>query len=224
MIQRICVLGGTGFVGRGVIPALLSAGFEINALVRKNSETKLPQSSACAAITGDATKAEDIARALNGCDALVNLVGTRRAEMKKNNLSYADVDLAAASAGIAAMRSTNVNRLILLSAGHIGESAYVQTKKLAEQVVQNANVEWTILRPSYIIGPGQMWPIILNPMLSISALVPGKIGRVAKLAQNVTRSSLADSIVWSLVHTESIGKVFDVPAIRTLAKTFQRAA
>jgi uncharacterized protein YbjT (DUF2867 family) len=223
-MQRICVLGGTGFVGRGVIPALLSAGLEINALVRKNSEVKLPHSSACHPIPGEATKADDIANALDGCDVLVNLVGTRRTEMKKHNLTYADVDLAAASAGIAAMRSTNVNRLILLSAGHIGESAYVQTKKLAEQVVQNANVDWTILRPSYILGPGQMWPIIMNPVLSISTLVPGKFGRVAKLAQNVTRSNLADAIVWSLGHPESVGMVFDVPAIRALAKSLDRSA
>jgi nucleoside-diphosphate-sugar epimerase len=224
MMQNICVLGGTGFVGRGVIPALLSAGFEINALVRKNSEGKLPQSSACHAIIGEATNAEDIIRALEGCDALVNLVGTRRAEMKKSNLTYADVDLAATSAGIAAMRATKVSRLILLSAGHIGESAYVQTKKLAEQVVQNANVDWTILRPSYILGPGQMWPIIMNPVLSISTLVPGKLGRVAKLAQNVTRNNLADAIVWALGHPESVGIVFDVPAIRALAKTLGRPA
>ena len=214
MSQTICVTGGTGFVGRGVVPALLDAGFHVHVLVRKGSEKKLPVHPALSAFEGDARDSSAIERALVGCDALVHLAGIRRKETAKTGLTYEDVDLGSVIAALSAMKKKGVSRIVLLSAADIGKSFYVRTKQKAEKAVIEAGVSWTVLRPSYILGPGQWWPIVMSPVLNFFALFPGHVGDVAKRARSVTRDQLAATITRALSDDAMVGKVLDVAAIR----------
>lgn len=88
--MRVMLTGATGFTGSHTARALLSAGHEIRALVRDRE--KLVRvfgagSPICdAAVLGDVTSKEDVARALEGCDAAVHtaaLVDLRRSMARK---------------------------------------------------------------------------------------------------------------------------------------------
>ncbi len=216
-MQTICITGATGFVGQGVLPALLDAGFRVHALVRPGSEKKLPHHPMLTAFEGDVLETEAIARALMGSQALVHLTGIKRAETKRTGLTYEDVDLGSVLAVLPAMNKVSVKRIVLLSAADVGHSFYVRTKQRTEQAVIDAGVDWTILRPSYIIGKGQRWPIIMSPFLNLLALLPGHYGNIAKRARSVTRVQLAAAIVHALKSETAIGKVWDVSAIRAIA-------
>ncbi|MEK6570662.1 MAG: NAD(P)H-binding protein, partial [Bacteroidota bacterium] len=50
--RRVFITGGTGYMGRRLIPELLRRGHEVRALVRNGSELKLP--AGCPFIVGDA--------------------------------------------------------------------------------------------------------------------------------------------------------------------------
>ena len=218
--MRICVTGSTGFVGQGVVPALLEAGFEVHALARGASISKIPTHKNSTTFAGEALEVGSVANALKGCDALVHLLGARRKQLKASGLTYEDVDVGSVRVALDAMKECGVRRIILLSAGAIGDSVYVQSKAKVEELVKSAGVDWTILRPSFIIGPGQQWPILMTPILSLSSIIPGRIGNVARRARNITREQLAKCVLWTLMHAESVGKIIEVEAIRRHAKEF----
>lgn len=76
-IKRVLVTGGAGYVGSSLIPKLLTAGYQVNVLdlyiygedifSAHRSNPNLTE------IKGDLRKPEDVARALNGCDAVIHL-------------------------------------------------------------------------------------------------------------------------------------------------------
>lgn len=220
--MTICVTGGTGFVGQGVTAELLCSGYHVRALVRnENSAKKLDLSEAekknIEFVIGDPCNANDIARALEGCSALVHLVGIRRHEIKKTGKTYEDIDVGSGIAAAEAMKRTGVKRIILLSAGAIGNSTYVQCKAKAEAAILSAGVDWTIFRPSFIVGPGQQWPILLTPILAFFGLFPGHFGDVSRRAGNISRRRLARAFVNCLKDNSSIGRILGVPALRKAA-------
>jgi NADH dehydrogenase len=216
--MKILLTGATGFVGVGVLPALLEAGHEVNVLARRGAAARIAKHERCVLVEGDALDEESVARALAGCDAAVHLVGTRRATIKRTGLTYDDVDVGSARVMVRAMKRLGITRILLLSAGAIGDSVYVRSKARAEGIVIDAGLAWTIFRPSFILGPGQQWPVMLEPMLALVGLLPGHLGDVARRARAVRREELAASMVWSLGHPESIGAIYDVPDIRRTAR------
>jgi len=167
-------------------------------------------------IFGDATEPNDIILALNGCSALIHLVGIRREEIKRTGLSYADIDLGSALAASIVLQKTGIKRILLLSAGAIGNSEYVRTKSEAEQAVIGANLDWTIFRPAFIIAPGQQWPVLMGPFLWLLGLFPGKFGDTAKRSENITREQLAHCFIVALEDDKFISKILEVPQMKKL--------
>ncbi len=222
----ICVTGGTGFVGQAVVAALLENGYRVRALIRNNNSAKklaavkaqYPQQ--LEFITGDATDANDVRRALEGSDAMVHLVGIRREETKRTGLGYAEVDLGSAVATTVAMEQSGIKRILFLSAGAIGKSEYVKVKAQAEQTIINAKLDWTIFRPAFITGPGQQWPLLMSPILNLLRYAPGNIGSVARLAGNISRKQLAHAFVAALENDQTIGEILEVPELRKMLKTW----
>lgn len=223
--HTICITGGTGFVGIGVVSLFLERGYKIRCLVRnERSAQKLaafkeqfPNQLEC--IIGDVLEPNDIIRALEGCSALVHLVGIRRKEAKASGLTYDDIDVGSAIASAIAMQRSGLKRILLLSAGAIGNSYYVQCKAKAEQAIMSANLDWTIFRPAFIIGPSQEWPVLMGPMLSILGLMPGVYGEIGRKSGNITRSELAEAFLMSLEDDSSVGKILEVPEIRRMSRS-----
>ncbi|MDP4229509.1 MAG: NAD(P)H-binding protein [Bacteroidota bacterium] len=220
--SHICVTGGTGFVGQEVISKLLENGYHVRALVRtdrsskKLSQVKQQYPSKLEFVLGDATEPNDVIRALDGCDALIHLVGTKREESKRTGLNYVDVDLASALASAIAMQRSGIKRILFLSAGAIGNSEYIRTKAKAEQAIMEPKLDWTIFRPAFIVGPGQQWPVLMGPFLWLLGLSPGKLGDTARRAGNITREVLAQSFIIALKDDRTIGKILEVPDLKKM--------
>ncbi len=218
----ICVTGGTGFVGQEVTKQLLEHGYHVRALIRNKSSAKKisdlqsKYSSQLKFIIGDATDPTDVQKALEGTDALVHLAGIRREEIKRTGLSYVEVDLGSALASAVAMDRSGLKRILFLSAGAIGKSEYVQTKARAEQTIINAQLDWTIFRPAFIVGPGQQWPVFMGPILVLLGLLPGKIGDVARRSGNISREKLAHAFILALEDDRMIGKILEVPELKRI--------
>lgn len=67
-LKRVVVAGGTGLVGRPLVRALLDLGAEVTVLTRNPGRTELPAGATARAW-------EDLAAALDGADAVINLAG-----------------------------------------------------------------------------------------------------------------------------------------------------
>ena len=85
--MKIAVFGGTGVVGNYIINQLLSAGYDVNVLVRNESKNKLEKIKKCNVISGDISHAEAIDATLKNCNAVIYNIGIIR-EFKSEGITF----------------------------------------------------------------------------------------------------------------------------------------
>ena len=95
--RNVFITGGTGYVGRALIPRLLERGHEVRALVRRGSEIRLPRG--CEAVSGNALEASSFAESVPPSDTFVQLVGVPHPSPAKA-AEFQSIDLASARASV----------------------------------------------------------------------------------------------------------------------------
>jgi len=71
--MKVLVTGGTGFIGHHVLLRLKDTGHSIRCLVRKTSDTTIPEKVGAELITGDITDRASVKQAVSGMDAVIHL-------------------------------------------------------------------------------------------------------------------------------------------------------
>src|SRR5688572_10953967 len=75
-VAKLCILGGSGFVGRSLASRLISSGHKLRVITRSREHARdlwvLP---GLELIEGDVHDSRLLGETLQGCDALVNLIG-----------------------------------------------------------------------------------------------------------------------------------------------------
>lgn len=153
-----CVTGGSGFLGSRLATSLAGAGHSVLVPSRNPAGTRhlrvLPSVRVMAADMNDPDQA---ARALNGVDALVNLIGILN-EPGHDGSGFRRAHVGIVRNLLDACGRTGVRRLIHVSALNAGApdatSHYLATKGEAEDLIRGSPLEWTIFRPSVLFGPG----------------------------------------------------------------------
>lgn len=155
--QLIAVVGGSGFVGRHTVRALAQRGYRVRAVVRRPDLAGHLQPMGSVgqihAVQGNVRYPDSIARALEGADGVVNLVGILA---KTGAQTFDTVHTSGARTVAQAARAAGARRLVHVSAlGCSATSAgqYGRTKAAGEAAVQDAFPEAVILRPSLVFGP-----------------------------------------------------------------------
>jgi uncharacterized protein YbjT (DUF2867 family) len=83
-----------------------------------------------------------------------------------------------------------------------------------EAAIERAELNATILRPWYVLGPGHWWPYLLMPMYKIAELVPATREGAQRLGL-VTLEQITSALM-SAVESPVVGrKVVTVPEIRS---------
>lgn len=169
--QTIFIAGGTGFIGRHLIPALIARGHHVKALVRAGSEHKLPLG--CDLVTGNPLDRATFGAEIGEVDTYVHLVGVPNPSPAKASQFFA-IDLPAAREGIDAAAAARVRHFVYVSVAQPAPimKAYQQSRAQAEGHLARARLNATILRPWYVIGPGRRWPIVLQPFYALMERVP----------------------------------------------------
>jgi uncharacterized protein YbjT (DUF2867 family) len=150
--RLITVIGGSGFLGRYIVPALLKSGARVRVAARDprggwflKSQGGLGQTQFAAA---DVRKADSIARAIAGSDGVVNLVGILKGDFQAFHVDGARIVAeACAAAGVAACVHMSA-----VGADSASPSAYGKSKGDGEAAVRAAFPGATILRPSIVFG------------------------------------------------------------------------
>ena len=111
--MKVLVLGATGGTGRLIVRDAVAKGHSAVALVRSKASANLPDARM---IEGDARDEATLARAMNGCDAVVSALGT--------GMGFRKVDLltVATHALVTAMMRDGVRRPGCVSALGVGDS------------------------------------------------------------------------------------------------------
>ena len=144
----ILVTGGTGFVGRHVVQALLAAGKDVRALVR---DPKKGASLGGEVVEGDMTDAASLRRAVEGIDVVVHLVAIRQGKPEL----FQRVMVEGTRNLLAAATEAGVRRFVLMSALGTSEESkdlvpYYGAKWQMEQDVKASGLPYVIFRPSFI--------------------------------------------------------------------------
>lgn len=156
--HMICVLGGTGFVGRHLANQLAAAGHRVRVPTRHRERHRdllvLPTVEVVEANVHDPA---ELAGALTGCDTAINLVAVLN-EARRDQFRHVHVELPRKLG--AAMREKGVGRLLHMSAlnadARQGASRYLRSKGEGEDLAHSladTGIQVTSFRPSVIFGP-----------------------------------------------------------------------
>ncbi len=225
----VAVTGATGFVGRHLVRELVKRGHSVRALVRDRKKAARTLSGVgVSQIEGDifdAASMDDLAR---GADAMIHLIGIRR-EMP-GGVTFERMHVNATSAAVDAAQRAGVRRYVHMSAlGARPEaaSAYHQTKWKAEQLVRHSNLDWTIIRPSLILGPdgefmemAKGWvrgteppkrflPYFMKPVPTVGARTPDSADRSA-MVQPVSVRNVATAFGVAAERDDAIGEIYPI--------------
>jgi uncharacterized protein YbjT (DUF2867 family) len=194
--RLITVIGGSGFLGRYTVQALLKAGARVRIAARDPREAWYlkPQGGLGQTqfIAADIRKPETVARAVAGADGVVNLVGILKGDFEAFHVTGArNVAQAAGEASVSALVHVSA-----IGADPASMSAYGKSKGDGEAVVRTAFPSATILRPSIVFGREDQF---VNRFAQIVALLPvvPVIRGVAKF-QPVYVGDVANAIVAAL--------------------------
>jgi len=215
--RDVFVTGGTGYIGRRVVAALVERGHRVRALVRPASQLRLPHG--CTRVVGDALDASTFSRHITGCDTFLQLVGTPHPSPSKA-AEFERVDLVSARESCRAANAADVAHFIYLSVAQSASMmrAYVDVRVRGEALVREfvangAGRSATFVRPWYVLGPGHRWPYALVPLYWVMEAIPSTRERARQLGL-VTIAQMVRTLV-SCAERPPVGeRIIAVPEIR----------
>ena len=229
--HKICLLGGTGFVGKRLAARLSEAGHDIVILTRHRERRRdllvLPT---VRLVQGDVYDPEFLRKQFEDHDTVINLVGILN-EKGRDGRGFARVHTELPSMIVEACRQTGVTRLLHMSALHASPAApshYLRTKALGEDAVHragNPDFHVTSFRPSVIFGPGDSF---LNRFAGLLRLTPGVFPLACPEArfQPVYVEDVVRAFVESLDNHKTFGQRYDLcgPKVYTLREIVEYVA
>ncbi len=214
--QLITVLGGGGFLGRYVVQRLLARGARVRIAQREpRAATFLKPLGGLGQtqfVAVDVRDPASVARAVQGSDAVINLVGAFDNMQAVQADGAGHVAAAAKAAGVATLVHVSA-----IGADRESASAYGRSKGDGEAAVRGAFADAAILRPSIIFGREDQFINRFAAMIRMAPVVP-VIAPNAKF-QPVYVGDVADAVVAALGR-DAAGKIFEVggPQVLTMGE------
>jgi uncharacterized protein YbjT (DUF2867 family) len=208
----VFVSGGTGYLGRPLIQRLLQRGHQVRALVRPESEGKLPPG--CEPVFGKALEGSSYAAQIHGADTFVQLVGVAHPSLGKA-AEFRRVDLISARDAVKAALGAGIQHFIYVSVAHPAPmmKAYIAVRSECETAIRQSGMSATILRPWYVLGPGHRWPYLLLPVYRLMELLPNTREDALRLGL-VTLQQMTNALLHAVENPSRAVHVVEVPEIR----------
>ncbi|HJN68582.1 MAG: NAD(P)H-binding protein [Candidatus Marinimicrobia bacterium] len=226
--MKVALFGGTGFVGNYIVDELLNASHEPHVLVRPQNASKLLQTKKCTVYSGDIESEAVITEMIDNVDAVIYNIGLIR-EFPKQGITFEKLHYEGIRRTVKLAESAQVKRYILMSANGVKMTGtpYQTTKYLAEELLKNSTLDWTIFRPFLIFGDPrgtiEFCTQLKKDMLSLpfpaplffNGLNPMNAGSFAFSPVHV--SDVAKCFVNALENKTTIGKTYEVGGTRTVS-------
>jgi NADH dehydrogenase len=172
-LLSIAVLGGTGFLGTRLVARLIREGHRVTVLSRDREQHKhllvLP---GLTLENCDVYQQAQLSERLRGQDVVINLVGILN-ERGFGGAGFRRAHTELTQTVLRAARSAGVTRLLQVSALKADPNApsyYLRSKGEAEKLIrEQTGLDWTILQPSVMFGPGDSF---LNRFAGLLAVIP----------------------------------------------------
>ena len=220
-IGSVCIIGGTGFVGRSIADHAVARGLRVRVVTRSapraNDLLVLPT---LEAMVADPHDEKDLERAFEDMDAVVNLAGILH---EGGRATFARVHAELPRKIVKACQAAGVQQLLHMSAlgaDPQGPSKYQRSKAAGEAAIKDAGATpaWTIFRPSVIFGEHDHFLNLFASLVRVFPVVP-LAGANARF-QPVWVEDVARAFVGCLGDGEVAGRTFPLcgPRAYTLAE------
>jgi uncharacterized protein YbjT (DUF2867 family) len=210
-VQRVAVVGATGYIGGRLVPALLDAGYIVRCLVRSEAKLRARSWSDRAGVEIVETNLDDVdttARNLQGCSAAYYLVHS----MTSAGSKYAEHDhRLARNFGIAAKQAKLESILYLGGLGETGPglSQHLSSRRQVEHELSANGVATTVFRAAMIIGSGSASFEILRYLVErLPIMITPRW--VDTLCQPISVVNVIRYLVEAAAVPETRGSTFDI--------------
>lgn len=216
-MSSVFITGGTGYIGSRLIPLLAKRGYEVKALVRKESENKLPPGGR--RVIGDALQMDSYTNHFRASDTFVHLIGTPHPSPAKAK-QFRDVDLVSIQVATKAARDAGVRHFVYLSVAQPAPmmKAFIDVRSAGEAMVRESGIPATFVRPWYVLGPGHWWPYAILPIYWILEQLPNTKESAQRLGL-VTIDEILNALGWAVENPPAGVQIIDVPRIRELSRS-----
>lgn len=227
-VQSVCVLGGTGFVGRHLVTRLANSGRQVTVLTRHRERRcrellVMPNVELVEAQIRDRAA---LLAAFAGQDAVINLIGILNEDAAQR---FDDVHATLPGLVTDACREAGVARLLHMSALNAdavnGASHYLKSKGIGEDAAHAVSgVAVTSFRPSIIFGGDDSFFNRFAKLLRLAPALP--LACPEARFQPVYVGDVADAFVRSLDAADSVGQRLELggPRIYTLRELVEYTA
>lgn len=224
--MKLAVTGASGFVGSHIVRAARLQGHATVPIVRRLDDRAPADSITIETILSDPSR-------LNGADAILHAAAVRHrygssaADYHRSNVELTSELLATARG--------RVGRFVLVSSvGVYGfpselpvteasafhpRTLYSQTKMLAEHVVRrsapDSGLEYTIVRPTIIYGPGDSWGMLGKMVAMLEAHTYRIVGDGRNVLHHTFIDDVVDALLLASVHPAARNEDFIVAGPET---------
>lgn len=209
----VTVFGGSGFVGAQAVRALAKQGYRVRVAVRRPGHAyrlrMLGDVGQIEIVQANVRAPASLARALEGAQACVNLVGVlyeggRQKFQSLHAMGARNVAEAAAKAGVARLVQVSA-----IGADAASEAKYARTKALGEAGVREVFPGATILRPSIVFGRDDSFFNRFGQMAAMSPVLP-LIGGGATRFQPVFVGDVAQAVAKAVSDPATAGLTYEL--------------
>jgi nucleoside-diphosphate-sugar epimerase len=186
--MNFAITGGTGFVGAHLVDAALAAGHRVKALTRKPQRER----DGVDWVLGDLSTRDSLEWLVDHADAVIHVAGTINAA---NAAGFEQGNVAGTLAMLAAATAGGIQRFVHVSSLAAREpklSLYGASKAKSEELVHSSGLDWAIVRPPAVYGPGDRETLELFRMAKLGLMLMPPKGRVSVIhADDLARLLLA---------------------------------
>lgn len=211
-MQKILVIGASGFVGRRLARALLAQGHEVRCLARNPAKIEDLAALGCEVVQGDISDLASLQRALDSVEAVtisIHTLSPQHASTKGQG--FMDVELNGLKNIVAACQTHGVRRLIYLTSLGIGpktRSEWTRERWKAQQFLLQSGLDVTVLQPGQIVGAGGTGFDMMVSQAKKSTAILFSNGK--QKWRNIAVDDLVYYLVGVLNDARSFGQCFEV--------------
>ena len=210
----ILITGSTGYIGQHLVRRLVAQGERPRCLARDPQKAaRLFPGAALDIARGDTTDPTSLVEAVRGVDTIVHTAFMTADRKESAGNRYEETNVQGTANLIKAAEKAGVKRVIEMSGLGTKQDkpgSYMQGRYLAEKMLKESILDWTIIQPSVLFGKNAPFIKGLSDLIKSSPVVP-LIGGGKIMFQPIYVEDVASVVLWTLAEpAHSLKQTFTI--------------